>query len=87
LCRTCQAKADTQRGSTAERGYGTEHQRRSADLRALRRACCLCGRGIDYTLRSPHPWSFTAHHLTRDKSGPMDAAHRVCNERAGKPTR
>lgn len=86
-CPACQAKRDSQRGTTTDRGYGTDHQRRSAALRELQRACCLCGQAIDYTLRGPHPRSFTAHHLTRDKRGPMDAAHRVCNERAGQPGR
>lgn len=29
--------------------------------------------------------SFSAHHLTPDKRGPIDAAHLVHNQQAGKP--
>lgn len=88
-CPTCKARhqqtTDQRRGTPAQRGYDADHYRRAADLRAKRRPCCLCHGPIDYLLRTPHPLSFTAHHLTGDKLGPMDAAHRVCNERAGRP--
>lgn len=80
-----QAAVDERRGTPAERGYGAEHKRRALALRAQRRGCCLCGLPIDYDLRAPSPGAFSAHHLTGDKSGPLDAAHKVCNEREGKP--
>lgn len=85
MCPTCTRAKDQARGTTAQRGYGGEHKTRAAALRKERRPCALCGHGIDYTLHAPHPLSFTAHHTTADKRGPLDAAHRVCNERAGKP--
>ncbi len=75
------AKART----TTQRGYGRSHQVAAARLRQQRRPCCLCGQDIDYALKAPHPASFSAHHLTADKAGPIDASHRVCNERAGRP--
>ena len=81
-----EAHRDASRPSPAARGYDTRHKRRALMLRNQRRPCCLCGRDIDYALHAPDPWSFTAHHLTGDKAGPLDAAHRRCNERAGKPT-
>jgi hypothetical protein len=74
------------RGTPAERGYDAEYRRRRATLKQLRRACCLCGGEIDYTAKAPAPASFSAHHLTRDKRGAIDAAHLLCNDRAGQPT-
>ena len=77
------------RGTTTERGYGIVHQRRAARLRAESEQtdapCCLCGEPIDYMLHRPHPMAFAAHHLTRDKLGPMGPTHAVCNDRAGQP--
>lgn len=84
-CADCTRARERRRGTAADRGYDAEHQSRAAALRAQQRACCLCGADIDTTLRAPHPLSFSAHHLTGDKRGPMDAAHLVCNERAGRP--
>jgi hypothetical protein len=74
-----------QRASTTQRGYGSQHQARAALLRAQQLPCTLCGRDIDYALHAPHPMSYTAHHPTRDKAGPLLPAHRVCNEQAGQP--
>lgn len=89
LCPSCTSVANAVReqgrGTAAQRGYDAEHRRRAAALRREGRRCCLCGTPIDYALRAPDPRSFTAHHLTRDKRGPLDAAHRDCNERAGAP--
>jgi len=74
------------RGSTTQRGYGwKDHVVRARALRAERRDCCLCGEPIDYDAPKTSPRSFAAHHLTPDKAGPLDASHRVCNERAGPP--
>lgn len=79
----------TPRPSRQSRGYDAEHEARAAALRAdaERRGlpCGLCFEKIDFSLRSPHPRSFVAHHLTRDKRGPIGPAHRRCNERAGQP--
>jgi hypothetical protein len=78
------------REAPAQRGYGHAHDKRAAALRQTsakhRAPCSLCGQAIDYQLRRPHPWSFVAHHLTRDKGGPIAPAHRRCNERHGKPS-
>jgi hypothetical protein len=81
-----QARLDERRGTPVERGYDAAHRQRALALRHERRACCLCGHGIDYRLRSPDPGSFSVQHLTPDKAGPIDAAHRRCNERAGSPS-
>jgi hypothetical protein len=93
-CPTCQeAHARTHeaaRPTRAQRGYDSEHDRRAAQLRKTAdeddAACALCGGSIDYHRRSPDPMSFVAHHTTRDKRGPIEPAHRLCNERAGQPT-
>lgn len=85
MCTDCTRARYAQRPSTTARQYGAPHQARAARLRKLQRPCCLCHQPIDYALHSPDPMSFSAHHLTEDKAGPIDAAHRVCNERAGKP--
>lgn len=81
---------DRERPSTTARGYGSEHRKRAALLRAISSVqhaeCLLCAGPIDYRLRSPHPLSFAAHHVTQDKHGPMVPAHRVCNEREGQPS-
>ena len=79
------AAREATRATPAARGYDARHKRRALMLRNQRRPCCLCGGAIDYRLKAPDPQSFTAHHTTADKTGPLDAAHRVCNERAGKP--
>lgn len=79
------ARREQERGTAAERGYDAEYFRRRAALAKLRRSCCLCGTPIDYSLKAPHPGAFSAHHLTQDKRGPIDAAHLGCNESAGKP--
>jgi hypothetical protein len=74
------------RSSRQSRDYDAEHDRRAAELRQTaeerRWPCSLCHLPIDYRLRSPHPRSFTAHHV-KDKRGPLAPAHRDCNERQG----
>ena len=78
------------RPSRQSRGYDAVHEARAAELRrdAERdgKPCSLCLEKIDFSLRSPHPRSFVAHHLTRDKRGPLAPAHRRCNEHAGQPS-
>lgn len=78
------------RPSRHQRGYDSEHSRRSDHLRQEAKdkgwPCVLCDRPIDFALRAPHPFSFAAHHTTRDKRGPLAPSHKRCNERAGQPT-
>jgi hypothetical protein len=85
----CEVHAPPPRPSRQSRLYDAEHDRRAASLRAASdehsAPCSLCAKPIDYSLRSPHPRSFVAHHTTRDKRGPLAPAHRRCNERAGEP--
>lgn len=52
--------------------------------------CWLCGRDIDYQLKFPHPWSFTADHVVPVSKGGLEldpenlrAAHLRCNQRKG----
>ena len=71
--------------SRAQGQYDGLHRKRALALRNQRLPCSICGGQIDYALRKPDPGSFVAHHLTQDKRGPIAAAHRRCNERAGKP--
>ena len=54
--------------------------------------CRLCGQPIDPRLAYPHPLSAAVHHtlgraVTGDDPRYLEAAHKVCNERAGDPTR
>lgn len=84
--RAAKARREAQRPSRQDRGYDTEHEHRAAELRAMHLPCALCLEPINYQLRSPHPRSFVAHHVTNDKRGPLAPAHRDCNERAGSPT-
>lgn len=74
------------------KGRSTRNFRRlSANLRSQRRACCLCGQPIDYTLEYPDPGSFTVQHILSRSTHPhlaedpgnLDAAHKRCNEHAG----
>lgn len=51
--------------------------------------CWLCGQWIDPDLKSPHPKSWTADHVTPIASGghnhgELRPAHRDCNTRRGK---
>lgn len=86
--RTHCKRPDTRVRPTAEeRGYDSAYRKRRAELRKLRRPCVICSEPIDYTLKWPHPGSYTAQHLTRDKSGAIDAAHWACNRAAGQPAR
>lgn len=73
----------------------SEIQKRNSALRNKHRArvardkpaCHICGKDIDYTLRSPDPWSFVLDHVKPIKLGGADtlenkkAAHRECNSK------
>lgn len=52
--------------------------------------CALCGKPIDYTLRSPNRWAFTVDHIVARWAGgqPLDPrnwqpAHQSCNSSRG----
>jgi hypothetical protein len=92
-CDDCQRQAlrqrETNRPTRQARGYGTHYEHRRARLRATARAqrlpCALCDQAIRWDEAPPHPESFSAHHTTRDKRGPLVQTHLVCNIRAGQP--
>lgn len=51
--------------------------------------CWLCGQWIDHDLKSPHPMSWSADHVTPvgrggSNHGELRPAHRSCNTRRGK---
>jgi hypothetical protein len=52
--------------------------------------CQLCGGAINRRLRNPHPQSAQVHHplgkAYGDDPAHLQAAHRLCNQRAGDPT-
>jgi len=64
----------------------------SANLRAARRPCTICGQAIDYTLAYPDPHSFSVEHLKdwahhphlRDDPANCAASHLLCNISRGK---
>jgi hypothetical protein len=66
---------------TKDRGYLRNRRRiRDQDV------CWLCGGWIDPELKSPHPMSWSADHVTPvsrggDNRGPLKPAHRLCNQR------
>ena len=59
----------------------SEIQKRNSALRNKHRArvardkpaCHICGKDIDYTLKSPDPWSFVLDHVTPIAKGGSDA--------------
>lgn len=75
------------------KGRTTRNFRRlSANLRGQRRPCCICAQPIDYTLRWPHPQSFSVQHVKdwhshpelREDPANLDAAHLLCNTSKGR---
>lgn len=60
-------------------------------VRARRRPCRICGEPIDYSLRYPHPRSFSVEHIKswathphlREDPANLDAAHLSCNQSKG----
>lgn len=67
-----------------ERSTTTRDRHRRAHRR-LKAPCALCGEPIDYTLRTPDPWSFEVDHIIPlNRGGPdvfenTQASHRGCN--------
>lgn len=53
--------------------------------------CRLCGQVIDPKLKPPHPKSSSVHHVLGKAYGDdpvhLVAAHRLCNQQAGDPTK
>jgi 5-methylcytosine-specific restriction endonuclease McrA len=66
-------------------------ERIKGNLRAARKPCYICGQPIDYTLRAPHPGSFTVEHINPRSTHPhlaedpanCAAAHWGCNSSKG----
>jgi 5-methylcytosine-specific restriction endonuclease McrA len=65
---------------------GAAYRAARATLKAEGHACWICRRPIDYTLRWPNPWSFTADHVVELDAGGhatdesnLRAAHARCN--------
>lgn len=62
-----------------------QRDRLRARLRATGAACHICGKAIDYTLKSPDPMSFELDHVIPLSKGGTDtlgnaaASHRTCN--------
>lgn len=74
---------------------GSRWRKLTAQVRARREPCCRCGQRIDYTLRWPHPQSFSTDHYPHPLSthphlamdpGNLHAAHLDCNQSAGDRT-
>ena len=63
----------------------------SAEQRAKRLPCCLCGQAIDYTLEWPDTGSFSVQHFKdwhthpelREDPANLGSAHLGCNSSAG----
>ncbi len=86
-CPPCQAAADrqrdAQRGTTAQRGYGGQHQRKREQLLAAfepGQACVRCSQPI---------WQKSDADLghTDDRQGYTGLEHSACNRRAGAQSR
>jgi len=77
-------------GANAGR-HGSRWKRLTANVRARRGPCGICGQPIDYALESEHPDSFTVDHIMpwllnperRTDPGNLRAAHRRCNSAKG----
>lgn len=86
-CPDHQARAEQQRGTTTERGYGHQHQQRRTELAplAIGQLCPYCHRPM-----RPGQALDLDHSTTRalDPSSVGDRmAHATCNRRAGATTR
>lgn len=63
----------------------TRRDRHRAAIRRGEPACHICGKPIDYTLKTPDPMSFEVDHVVPLAKGGADelsnkaAAHRRCN--------
>ena len=64
-----------------------QQQRDRDRVAKLKPGCYICGKPIDYTLKTPHPMSFELDHVIPiDKGGADDlsnksASHRDCNSK------
>lgn len=71
------------------RGGKTIRDRHRAAIRRGKPPCYLCGNDIDYTLKSPDPWSFEIDHIIPLTLGGTDdldnlgPSHRQCNRNKG----
>lgn len=72
------------------------HRRRQVRAQVLREEteCWICGKPVDKTLKTPHPWSPEVDEIVPRAFGgsPIDRrncrlAHRICNQRRGTGTR
>jgi 5-methylcytosine-specific restriction endonuclease McrA len=68
--------------TTAQRGYGAAHQRRSRHARALHPFCAECGATEDLTADHVEPLANGGHPL-----GELRVLCRSCNGRRGAPPR
>jgi hypothetical protein len=67
---------------------GAARRRYRARAARGRGPCWICGEAIDYTLRFPHPRSFSAHHVQSiGRGGHVDGrtvpTHLRCNQQLG----
>lgn len=71
---------------------GARWEKLKANLRLQHRPCCRCGQPIDYTLRYPHPDSYSVDHYPHplsthphlaEEPTNLAAAHLHCNQEAG----
>jgi hypothetical protein len=67
--------------------------RATRELQAEQLPCALCHHPIDYTLKHPHPYSFSVDHIIpRSKAPHLDEtyglrpAHLLCNQRRSDKT-
>jgi 5-methylcytosine-specific restriction endonuclease McrA len=80
-CSQCQTRRAAERGTTTERGYGADHQRRAKAVIAAQRWCSICGHG------GSADNSLTADHVTPvsrgGANGLLRTLCRTCNSRRG----
>jgi 5-methylcytosine-specific restriction endonuclease McrA len=74
----CSRCYQLRRGSTAERGYGSAHQRRARQAIAAQPWCTECGRTTDLTADHVLPLALGGHPL-----GELRVLCRSCNSRRG----
>jgi 5-methylcytosine-specific restriction endonuclease McrA len=84
-CSQCKARHDAGRGTTTQRGYGADHQRRAKAVIAAQPWCSLCGHAgsQDNPLTADHVVP-VSHGGIR---GPLRVACLRCNSRRGNRVR
>jgi len=72
------------------RPFRPQYEANRKIILATRDICAICGKPVDKTLKSPHPWSATIDHIIPIAKGghPSDMenlqlAHRCCNRQKG----